>query len=64
MTYEDLKQQVADSLGIKLGEVVHVTPAIDENCDHEWPDEDEHGTCGCCSKCGLSFMRYINSCCP
>lgn len=61
---DDLKRQMANSLDVKLGEVMHVTPAIDEKCKHEWPDEDEHGTCGNCSKCGLSFFRYIHSCCP
>lgn len=40
--------------------VVHITPAIDETCDHSWT-EDEYGRC---TKCGLSFQRYIHSCCP
>ena len=41
----------------------HLTPAINEECDHAWE--------GCadmsqerCSKCGLSFKRYVHSCCP
>lgn len=42
--------------------VVHVTPAINEDCDHEWlPVDDNPEYCG---KCGLSFTRYIFCCCP
>lgn len=46
--------------------VVHVSPAIDENCDHVWPDDESGQTdmYGSCEKCGLSFQRYIHSCCP
>lgn len=44
------------------GVVVHVTPAIDETCDHEWLPVDDNPEY--CSKCGLSFMRYIFCCCP
>lgn len=45
-----------------LGQAVHVTPAIDEGCDHEWEGAD--GNPEQCSKCGLSFTRYVHSCCP
>lgn len=45
------------------GVVVHVTPAIDETCDHDWID-GEDGNPERCSKCGLSFMRHIFCCCP
>lgn len=46
--------------------VVHVSPAIDEKCNHQWPDEADGQTDmnGRCTKCGLSFQRYIHSCCP
>lgn len=43
--------------------VAHVTPKIDENCDHDWV-EDEEGNPAWCSKCKLSFTRYIFCCCP
>lgn len=42
---------------------VHVTPAIDEGCYHDW-ENGEDGNPERCSKCGLSFMRFIHSCCP
>jgi len=44
-------------------EVVHVTPAIDEACNHDWKDNDE-GEPEYCTKCGISFTRYIFCCCP
>lgn len=40
-------------------EVIHITRAIDENCEHVWGEEPEN-----CELCGLSFQRYIHSCCP
>lgn len=43
--------------------VVHVAPAIDEDCDHDW-EGGADGNPERCSKCGLSFMRFIHSCCP
>lgn len=43
--------------------VISVTPAINEDCDHEWA-EGEDGNPEYCSKCGLSFTRYIFCCCP
>lgn len=46
-----------------LGVAVHVTPAIDEGCYHDW-ENGEDGNPERCSKCGLSFMRFIHSCCP
>ena len=44
-------------------EAVHVTPAIDEGCYHDW-ENGEDGNPERCSKCGLSFMRFVHSCCP
>lgn len=41
----------------------HVTPAVDETCQHEWKGGDE-GDPEYCMKCGLSFTRYIFSCFP
>lgn len=43
---------------------VHVTPAIaiDEKCDHDWEDGSDGPDS--CRKCGLSFTRYVHSCCP
>ena len=49
----------AESLGV----AVHVTPAIDEGCYHDW-ENGEDGNPERCSKCGLSFMRFAHSCCP
>ena len=43
--------------------VVHVTPAIDEDCNHDWA-EGEDGNPERCIKCGISFTRYIHCCCP
>ena len=45
-----------------LGMTVFLTPALVEDCDHEWEGAD--GNPERCSKCGLSFMRFIHSCCP
>ena len=68
MTPERIAElEAAAGDGAKL---VHVTPAIDESCDHDWHDEDgidcnasrrdpDH-----CVKCGLSFTRYIHCCMP
>ncbi len=46
--------------------VAHVTPSIDETCEHEWvySNDDIAGEPQYCSKCNLSFMRYIHCCCP
>lgn len=41
---------------------VHVTPSIDETCNHDWEDGSDGPDS--CRKCGLSFTRYIHSCCP
>jgi hypothetical protein len=46
-----------------LGVAVHLTPAIDDGCYHDW-ENGEDGNPERCSKCGLSFMRFIHSCCP
>jgi hypothetical protein len=43
--------------------VVHVTPAIKEDCNHTWA-EDEEGNPSHCTLCGLSFTRYIHCCMP
>lgn len=45
------------------GLTVHLTPAIDDGCYHDW-ENGEDGNPERCSKCGLSFMRFIHSCCP
>ncbi len=58
--------KVGDTVKLENGEegvVVHVTPAIKEDCDHDWV-EDEGGNPGSCSKCGLSFIRHIFCCLP
>ncbi len=44
-------------------EVVHISPAINEECSHEWAC-DETGNPEQCTKCGLSFTRYVHCCCP
>lgn len=36
---------------------------IDEGCYHDW-ENGEDGNPERCSKCGLSFMRFVHSCCP
>lgn len=49
----------------------HVTPATDCECKgphhrhryHEW-ENGEDGSPERCGKCGLSFTRYVHSCCP
>ena len=60
--------KVGDEIAMESGEVgtvVHVSPSFDNKCDHDWPDGD-HGTDmdGVCTKCGMSFMRYIHCYCP
>jgi hypothetical protein len=47
----------------QTADVMHLTPAIDEKCDHDWEDGAD-GNPERCSKCGLSFMRYVHCCCP
>lgn len=42
---------------------IHVTPMIDETCEHDWVD-GEDGNAEYCAKCGLSFTRYIFCCFP
>ena len=45
---------------------VHISPHYEPGaCDHDWPEAD-HGTdmAGCCTKCGMSFIRYIHTECP
>lgn len=42
---------------------VHLTPEINEECDHAWEGGADMSQ-ERCSKCGLSFMRYVHSCCP
>ena len=55
--------EAAAGEGAKL---VHFTPAINEECPHEWVDEhgSERGNADHCIKCGLSFTRYIYCCMP
>lgn len=43
--------------------VVHVLPSIKEDCEHDWAD-GEAGNPEYCTKCGISFTRYIFCCCP
>jgi hypothetical protein len=48
------------------GVVMHVTPAINEECDHDWEYEEDDGqqTPTVCKKCGLSFTCYMFCCMP
>lgn len=43
--------------------LVHVSPAIDETCEHVWADGAD-GNPEQCTTCGLSFIRYIHCCMP
>jgi hypothetical protein len=43
--------------------LVHASPAIDETCKHDWRDGPD-GNPEQCTKCGLSFTRYIFCCMP
>ncbi len=65
-TIDKIKQSSAEMLDCTPEEitVVHVAPMFTP-CDHDWP-EDDCGTDmnGCCTKCGMSFMRYIHMECP
>ena len=58
---EELRVAAAKRMGVDPSQAViaHVT-LTPEPCDHDWP-EDDHGTDmnGCCTKCGMSFTRYI-----
>lgn len=57
-------EQIAE-IEAQFGEgakLVHVTPAINEECDHDWR-EGADGNPEQCTKCGLSFTRYIHCCC-
>lgn len=40
--------------------VVHLTPKIDENCQHEWP-QDQPADHDRCTRCKISFARYVHS---
>jgi hypothetical protein len=63
---EKLKTNAAEAFGVSAAEVkiIHISPAYTP-CDHDWP-EDERGTdmSGCCTKCGMSFIRHIHMECP
>lgn len=50
----------------EIGTVVHVTQNYPPGCDHDWPDEPDGDTdmSGRCTKCGMSFIRYIHTECP
>jgi len=62
--------KVGDKVTMLSGEeatVVHVTPSYKEDCDHDFPTDDESGQVemsSCCTKCGISFTRYIFTECP
>lgn len=43
--------------------IVHATPKIDEQCNHDWVEDPNTGEPQYCKKCNLSFMRYVFSCC-
>jgi hypothetical protein len=49
-----------------IGTVVHVSPSYPKGCDHDWSDDEDGQTDmnGCCTKCGMSFQRYIHTECP
>jgi hypothetical protein len=62
-TTEDARRDAAKHAQLKETDVVvHITPKIDEECDHDWEDGAD-GNPERCSKCGLSFMRFVHSCC-
>lgn len=42
-------------------EVIHITPAIDENCKHTWARNECTDEYSYCTKCGRSFQRHIHS---
>ena len=43
---------------------VHITP-LPVECDHDWPQcESGVSMNGVCTKCGMSFIRYIHTECP
>jgi len=67
-TIEELKVAGAKVMDCKPNEivVVHVSPTYGP-CDHEWPDDPAGGgtdMSGRCTKCGMSFIRYIHMVCP
>lgn len=57
-TLEELKAKAAQALGARQEDVVvaHVTMTPNP-CDHDW--DDSEGNPERCTKCGLSFTRYI-----
>ena len=60
-----MDEEIKEEFGI----VVHRTPAIDDNCEHEWgyitsTDEIEGIEPSHCRKCRISWTRYIFCCCP
>ena len=70
-----MKQEDIDELSAKGMTVVHLTPAYDPKCKHEWeystsdndppgsePQQDEEPTH--CKLCGISWTRYIFTQCP
>lgn len=62
---QNLLAKVQEEFGTDA-KIVHVSKAIDETCDHDWVDADgkDNGNPEYCSKCHLSFTRYIHCCCP
>lgn len=55
-TPEQTVRRSAKLLGVKPEDLytVHVTPKINEACNHTWED-------GWCTECGVSFVRYTHS---
>ncbi len=59
--------KVGDKLVVdgEEGVVVHVSPTYPP-CDHDWPEQRPEDDCfsGQCTKCGMSFTRYVFTECP
>lgn len=62
-----LERNAAQAVIAELAKVVvHITPTTDGGCGHDWPADSTGQTdmYGCCTKCGMSFQRYIHTECP
>lgn len=62
LSMQKLLAEVQEQFG-EDAKIVHVSKAIDETCKHDWVDGPDRNP-EYCSKCHLSFTRYIFCCCP
>lgn len=58
------KTEIIEQAAAEQGVIVrHIPLAVP--CDHDWPEADgQTDIYGSCTKCSMSFQRYIHTECP